>query len=95
MMRRFLLALTFVTAFSFAGVGVTDTAEAWRRWNRPYVGYYGGPPRAYYYGGGYAPYRTYYAPRNYYQPYYGGGYYGSPGYYNYGPRSGVSVQFGF
>jgi hypothetical protein len=96
MLRRLLLGLTFVAAFTTVGVGFTDTAEAWRRWgwgySRPYVSYYYGPPRAYYYNR-YVPYRAYYGPR-YYRPYYGGYYYGGPGYY-YGPRSGVSVSFGF
>ena len=93
MLKRFLLALTFVTAFSFVGVGMTDTAEAWRRWGRPYVGYYGAPPVVYYRG--YTPYRAYYGPRIYrpYPVYYGG--YSDPGYYYYGPQSGVSVSFGF
>jgi hypothetical protein len=98
MLKRFLIALTFVSAFSFVGVGVTDTAEAWRRWGRPYVSYYGGnyyggPPAAYYRG--YTPYRAYYGPRIYrpYPVYYGG--YSDPGYYHYGPQSGVSVSFGF
>lgn len=94
MLRRLLLGLTFATAFTFAGVGVTDTAEAWRRGGRPYVTYYSRPPRAYYYGG-YRPYRSYYYGPRYYRPYYGRSYYGGPDYYYYGPRSGVSVSFGF
>jgi hypothetical protein len=97
MLRHLLIGLTFVTAFTFAGVGVSNTAEAWRGWGRPYVAYYGGPPRSYYYRGyapGYAPYRTYYSGPRYYRPYNRGYYYAEPGYY-YGPRSGVSVSYGF
>lgn len=96
MIKRLLLGLTFVSAFTFAGFAVTDEAEAWRRWGRSYRAYYGAP-RSYYYES-YRPYRTYYGPRtyyrSYYRPYYGDYYYGGPGYY-YGPRSGVSVSFGF
>jgi hypothetical protein len=92
MLRRVLLALTFLSAFSFVGIGVTDTAEAWRRWGRPYVSYYYGPPRAYPYGA-YVPYRAYYGPR--YRPFYRSYYYGYPDYYYYGPRSGVAVSFRF
>jgi hypothetical protein len=94
MLKRLLLALTFLSAFTFVGVGVPDTAEAWRRWGwgRPYASYYYGAPRAYY--GGYVPYRTYYYGPRFYRPYrtY---YYGGPDYYYYGPRSGVSVSVGF
>ena len=98
MFKRVLLALTFLTAFSFAGVGISETADAWGRWRGgPYVSYYAGPPRAYYYNSYYSPYRTYYRSYygpGYYRPYYGGYYYGGPGYY-YGPRSGVYVSVGF
>jgi hypothetical protein len=91
MFKRIMLALTFVAAFGFVGVGMTDTTEARRYWRGPYVSYRFGPPRAYYRYG--APYRTYYrgyyAP-SYYAPYYGPRYYGYPGYY-YGPR----VRIGF
>jgi hypothetical protein len=84
--------LTFITAFSFVGVGVTDTAEAWRLWGRPYRAYYAAP-RTFYYGD-YRPYRSYYHEPSYYRPYYGGYYYGEPRYY-YGPGSGVAVSVGF
>jgi hypothetical protein len=110
MIKKFLIALTFVSAFAFAGVGVPEKADAWRRWGwgGPYVTYYSAPPRAYYggYYGGYPyrtyyggyPYRTYYGGpavyRSYYRPYYGGYYDGYPGYY-YGPGPGVSVSVGF
>jgi hypothetical protein len=78
---------TFISAFAFAGVGLPESAEAWRRWGRPHVRYYEARPRVYY--------RSYYAPRVY-RPYYRGyhyGYYGAPDYYYYGP--GVSVSVGF
>ena len=98
MLRRLLLAATFLGAFTFAGVGVTDTAEAWRRWDRPYVTYYS-VPRSYYYDdfyyGGYAPYRTYYYGPRVYRPYYGNYYYPGPGYYSYRPRSYVAFSVGF
>jgi hypothetical protein len=103
MIKKFLIALTFVSAFAFVSVGVPEKAEAWRRWGRPYVTYYSAPPRAYYgdfYGG--RPYRTYYGGpafyrsyyRPYYRPYYRGYYNDYSGYY-YGPGSGVSVSVGF
>jgi hypothetical protein len=103
MFKKLLLGLTFITAFTFVSAGVTEDAQAWRRWygGRPYVTYYSAP-RSYYYGG-YTPYRSFYrgpiygAPVYYRQPYpyyYDDYYYGGPAYY-YGPRSGVSVSFGF
>jgi hypothetical protein len=87
MFKKLAFALTFLAAFSLVGFTLTPSAEAWRYWGRrPYVSYYWGPPRTYYYG--YArPYRTYfranYGPRVYYRPYYNA-YYG-PGYYYGGP----------
>jgi hypothetical protein len=96
MLRRILLGLTILAAFTTVGVGVTDSAQAWGRWggNRPYVTYYGGPPRAHYYDS-YVPYRAYYGPRVY-RPLYGRSYFGDP-YYNgyHGPRSGISLSVGF
>ena len=88
MFKKIALALTFVTAFSVAGLSLTNTADAWRYryWGgRPYVSYYYGAPRVYNYGY-YAPYRVpyrtyYYGPRVV-QPY--TAYYG-PGYYYGGP----------
>jgi hypothetical protein len=93
MLRRLLLGFTFLAAFTTVGVGTPDTADAWGRWGwrRPYVSYYSGPPRAYYYNR-YGQYRAY-GPR-FYRPVYGRYYYG-PDYYHYGPRAGVSVSFGF
>ena len=97
MLKRIMLAMTFIATLGVVGIGVTENADAWGRWRRPFVARYYGPP-AYY--DSYVPYRTYY--RGYYgpqfyRPYYGGyygSYYGGPGYY-YGPRSGISVSFGF
>lgn len=92
MFKRIMLTLTFVAAFSAAGAGLTNIAEAWRGWGRPHRAYYA--PRAYY--GNYVPYRAYYRPYyapRLYRPYYTN-YYAYPDYY-YGPRSGVSVSFGF
>jgi hypothetical protein len=99
MFRRLLLALTFVTAFISAGIGVASKAEAWRGdWGRsyPYRSYYYGPRAAYY--GPAVPYNAYYGPRYVrpYSAYYAYPAYGDYQYYNYyGPRSGVSVSFGY
>lgn len=96
MFKRILIGVIFVATLGVTSVAVTESADAWGRWRRPFARYYHGPP-AYY--DGYVPYRTYYrgyyGPR-FYRPYYGGyyGYYGDP-YYYYGPRRGVSVSFGF
>jgi hypothetical protein len=97
MLKRFLLSMTFLAAFTTLSVGVTDSAEAWGRWtNRPYVAYYGAGPRPYY--SGYTPYRTYYGPRvyrpNYYGRYYANSYYYDDPYY-YGPRGRVAFSIGF
>jgi hypothetical protein len=105
MLRHLLLGLTFVTAFTFAGVGLTEKADAWRAWGRPYAAYYGAAPRTYYYNGyaptyapygtyyrGYAPYRAYYPGPTYYRSYQG---YYQPNYYYYGQRPGVAVSFGY
>jgi hypothetical protein len=96
MLKRIMLALTFIATICVFGVGVTEKADAWDRWRRPFDAHYYGPPVYY---DSYVPYRTYYrgyyGPR-FYRPYYGyyGSHYGGPGYY-YGPRSGISVSFGF
>lgn len=90
MFKRLLLAATFLGAFTFAGVGIADDAQAWRR-ARPYRSYYYGPRRTYYRYQ--APYRSYYYGPRYYRPYYDGYYYGGPSYY-YG-RPGISLRFGF
>jgi hypothetical protein len=91
MFKRIMLTLSFVAAFSAAGLCLTNQAEArWYRWGRPYVSYYYAP-RPYY---GYdTPYRTYYrgyyAPRSYYYNPYA---YGNYNYYRPVPR--VAVQVG-
>jgi hypothetical protein len=95
MFRRLVLAAMFITTLGVATFVAPDSADARRYWRRPYVSYYYGPPRAYYYGG--RPYRSYYYGSRYYRPYrpyYRSYYYGYPGYY-YGPRSGISLSIGF
>jgi len=90
MFKRIALLLTFVAAFSAAGLSFNTPAEAWRYWGGPYASYYYGPPRAY--GGGYyAPYRTYYygGPMVYRSYYYGS--YPAP--YYYGPSARVAWGF--
>jgi hypothetical protein len=92
MVRRILLALTFVAAFGAAGLGLSNTAEA-----------HGGCGRG---GGGGGYYGAYYGPAPYYGPpvrrvyyapapaYYGPG----PGYINYGHygrHSAFSISLGF
>ena len=101
MFRRIVLALTFAAVFISAGIGFAPKAEAWRGdgwgWGRPYRSYYYAPRVAYY--GPVVPYRAYYGPR-YVRPYYST-YYAYPAYsdyyYNdyYGPRSSISVSFGY
>jgi hypothetical protein len=83
MFKRILLALTFVAVLGAAGLGMSQSANAW--WGRgyyyrPYVVapyYYGGAPyRTYYYGPRYYPGTYYYSPRYAYYPddyYYGAG----------------------
>jgi hypothetical protein len=90
-----MLALTFMAAFGAAGIGVTNTAEAWRGWGRPYRAYYG--PRAAYYAP-VVPYRRgFYGGRRIVRPYYYSSYYAPayPDYYYYGPGRGVTVSFGY
>ena len=98
MLKRIALALTFLAAFSAAGIGISSQAQAWRGYyyGRPYGAYYA--PRAVYYGPTVVPYRAYYAP-TVVQPYYPA-YYAPPAYpvyYNnyYAPPAGVSVSFGY
>src|SRR3954467_7267367 len=110
MLKRIMLTLTFITAFSTVAIGLSSQAQAWRGgyYGRGYYGgggYYGQPYRAYYaprsvyYGPGPVAYRSYYGP-GYARPYYPG-YYAAPAYpvyydsYYYGPPAGVSVSFGF
>jgi hypothetical protein len=92
MFKRIMLALTFLAAFGTLSVAVSNQADAWGRWRRPYVSYYAPPTVTY--DRGYAPYRAYYGPRVY-RPYrtyyrYPGNYYRSSYY-----RPGVSVSVGF
>jgi hypothetical protein len=92
MIRRMVLAISFVAALGVAGFAVTDSADAHGRGR-----YYGGHGRPYatYYGGGYGHYphvyRSSYYPPTYYGPVYYGGYGGGhchqPG--------GLSTSFGF
>jgi hypothetical protein len=85
MFKKIALALTFLTAFSVAGLSFTNTADAWRlraySAGRPYTSYYYGPPRAYYYGYR-GPYRSYYYGPRVVRPY--TAFYG-PSYYYGGP----------
>lgn len=104
MLRRILLAITFVVALGAAGLATPSTADAWR-WDRGYYGgvyygprVYGGYPGPYqaYYPGGYVT--RYYGPRytyqpRYYAPYYG--YYGAPDYYYYRPAPRVAYRVGW
>jgi hypothetical protein len=97
MIKRILLTLTFIAAFSAAGIGLSNKAQAWRGYyGRPYGAYYA--PRAVYYGPAVVPYRAYYGPQVV-QPYYPV-YYAPPAYpvyYNnyYAPPAGVSVSVGY
>jgi len=94
MIRRTLLAISFVAALGVAGFAATDSADApGPRHGRP-RGYYGA-----YYGGGYGHYphvyRSSYYPATYYGgPVYYGGYGGYGGHHCH-DRGGVSISFGF
>jgi hypothetical protein len=94
--KRIMLTLSFVAAFSAAGLCLTEHAGArWWRSNEPYVSYYHGPSAYYGYD---VPYRRYdrgyyYAPRPYYDGYYDS-YYGNSDYYYYRPEPRVSVRVG-
>ena len=102
MVKKIVLAVTFVAAFSAVGLSYTKSAQAWRDWGRPNAVYYGGgayvAPRAAYYA---APYETYYggpvvagpvavAPRAY-RPY--RAYYAAPEGYYYGPSTAYSYGY--
>lgn len=94
MFKRIAIVLTFLAAFSAAGLITPSKVDAHRWWGRPYAGYYyGGPSRAYYSGYG-GPYRSYYYGPRVYRPYYYGSYYGPSDYYYYG-RPGISIGVGF
>jgi hypothetical protein len=89
MLRRIILALTFVAALGVAGLGMSKTADAWHSCNRGYYGGYGGYSSAYYGGNPYD-----YSPR--YWPRYST-FYGAPVYYGHRHHhhSGVHFSFGF
>ena len=69
MLKRVLLALTFVAALGAAGVGMTNKAEARHDCDYGYGGYggygYGGYYPSYYSSYGYAPRFTYYRSHGY------------------------------
>lgn len=95
MFKRIAIVLTFLAAFSAAGLVTPGRADAHRGWGwgRPYGGYYG-TSRSYYssyYG---RPYGSYYYGPRVYRPYYYGSYYGPSDYYYYG-RPGISIGVGF
>lgn len=98
MVRRVLLAISFVAALGVAGFVATDSADA-HGCRRGGYGGYGGYYGAYYGGGygGYYPYvqRTSYYPSAYYgaPAYYGRSYYG--GHHHGHDRGGVSFSIGF
>ena len=93
MLKRIMLTLTFVAAFSAAGAGLTNTAEAWRGWGRPYRAYYA-PAHITATTRRTVPTIARITRRRVYRPYYTN-YYAYPDYYYYGPPAGVSVSFGF
>ncbi len=86
-LKRGLVSLAFLTAFSFASLGTSSEAEA-RGCHRGGFGGYGGGYHSYYRGGYYGPrvYNSYYR-SPYSSPYRGGGFY-------YGGR-GVSFGVGW
>ena len=92
MMKRILLALTFVAALGAAAVGMASTAEAGHGCHR---GYGGHGYRAFhsdnYYSGGYGPRFSYYRshPR---QVHY---YRGFPHHHHHRDRSGIYFSIGF
>lgn len=94
MIRRMLLAVSFVAALGVAGFGATGTAEAGHGCRS---GGYGG-----YYGANYGYYphvvrSSYYPPVYYGEPvYYGHSYYGGHhGHHGHGGHSGLHFSFGF
>jgi hypothetical protein len=94
MIRRTLLAISFVAALGVAGFAATDSADAHGHRHGRHRGHYGA-----YYGGGYGHYphvyRSSYYPATYYGgPVYYGGYGGYGGHHCH-DRGGVSISFGF
>jgi hypothetical protein len=90
MVKRALLAFTFVAAFAVAGIGISSLATAHGGGCGYRSAYYGGYPA--HYGYSYGP-RVAHYPRAY--PVYYGGY----DYYAPAPRhhrhNGISISFGF
>jgi hypothetical protein len=97
MVKRILLALTFIAAFSIVSLSLPDQAQAWRGYyyGRPYAAYYA--PAPVYYAPTVVPYRAFYGPRiirpYYSAPAYYGYPYAYPDYYYGSP--GVSVSVGY
>ena len=91
MLRRIVLAITFVAALGVAGLGMSKSADAWGGCHRGYGGgYYSG------YHSGYYPhvYRSSYWPRH--STFYGPPvYYGGYGHYGHYGHDGVSLSIGF
>lgn len=86
MVKRGLLAFTFVAALAFSGIGASGTASAHGGGCGYRTAYYGGYPTFY----DYAPRAAYY-PRAY--PVYYGGYYApAPRYHH---HNGISISFWF
>ena len=92
MIRRMLLAISFVAALGVAGFVATDSAEAHGRGR--YYGAYG-RPYATYYGGGYGYYPHVYRSSYYPPTYYGPVYYGGYGGHHHCHDGGLSISFGF
>jgi hypothetical protein len=92
MIRRVLLAISFVAALGVAGFVATDTAEAHGCRRGGYGGYYGA-----YYGGGYGGYYPQVIRSSYYPPIYYGApvYYGGHGHRHHHHHDGISFSIGF
>jgi hypothetical protein len=98
MLKRTVLALTFVAALCAAGFGMSGTAQARHGCGYGGGGYYGGS--GYGHGGYYSSYRPYYGGYGY-RSYYGGhghhggyGHHGHHGHHDHG-HSGLYFSFGF
>jgi hypothetical protein len=100
MVRRILIAISFVAALGVAGFAATDAdAHGRGRGHGHGHGHGHGGPRGYYgayYGGGYGHYPHVYRSSYYPATYYGGPvYYGGYGGHHCHDRGGVSISFGF
>jgi hypothetical protein len=95
MVKRGLLAFTFVAALSAASFGIGSQAMAWSDCNAPgYVAAYPAPYYAAPYGSAWAPRLAYYpavAPVRAYPVYYGRGY----DHHHDHHHNGLTVSFGF